>query len=477
MIKALLKDSIVYGFSKYLGVFASIFLMPIYTRQLTEADYGVMEFFNSINNLVIMILPLGLITSIFRYYPDYRDNPEEKRHHLGTILLVMLGMISLYTVAMIPFRSMFVDMLEFHQTGEIFYYSIGLVAGNILLSYFMTIAQSNYHKFSYLAISLNNMGLLIALGYIFVVEFRMEALGFFRASALALAVSLLIAIILYRKFIFFHFDKPVFKRLIKYSVHILSVGLLFNATNLLDRYILLEYKDLDHVGIYSIGMKIGNLLGLGTGAFAIAWFPRAMAMKSDEEQAKKNFKKVHNLFLVIAFFLLIAVTLFRKEILMIFAPGYDEAYNIIAIMSLFTVVNAMIYFYSLGLHIREKTAILTYAGIISIAINIASSLILLNFIGIDGVAWGTLIGGFVWVGIQLYFSQRWFHVSYQFHFFLIGCVIFTLASLLAPFLDKSFVGQLWPGIFIKTGIVVVFLAGLGAYFVRNYDVKSLLKRK
>jgi O-antigen/teichoic acid export membrane protein len=420
-----------------------------------------------------MILPLGLITSIFRFYHDFKKDPTERKNHLGTIFIAIIALSLIYLIISISFKDQFVNLIQHNQSEEIYYHSIFIVIGGTLLTYFLTIAQSKYEKYKYLILSLVNLSLLISLGFIFVHTLEMHAVGFFRASTIALGSSLILAIIFYRSDIVLIFKLKLLKRLLKYSVHILSVGLLFGATNLIDRYLLMQYSGLEDVGIYSVGVRISSILGLGISSFAIAWFPRAMQIKDDVELRDRTYSKVHNLYMVLAFFGVIALTLMRSEIIAIIAPQYQGSYNIISILCLSLVVNGAIYFYTLALHIKSKTKYLTFAAIISIMVNIIVSIFLLGLMGIDGVAWGTLAGGIVWVLIQYYISNRFIRIKFNHLYPIVGLIGFTLVFILSNLIDNLDL-SLFITIPIKSVILFVLLILIIRRLNNKYDIRKLL---
>lgn len=458
--------------TKYISVFAAIFLMPIYTRTLTKVDYGVMDIFNSWNGFIIMILPLGLITTIFRYYHDFNRNEKKKKVYLGTIFISLIILCLLYAAITFLLRERFVLIIEHKQINEILNHSIFIVCGTTILSYYLTIAQSKYDKFKYLLISLIQIILLISLGFVFVYHYKMGVTGFFRASSIGIGSALLISTIFYHNELSLSFSSSILKRLLKYSIHILSVGLLFSATNLLDRYLLLKYGDLEDVGIYSVGMRISSIIGFAVSSFAIAWFPRAMQIKDDENK-NETYQRIHNFFMLVAFLSVIAITLMRSEIINIVAPDYDEAYQIIAILSLFSIVNGFIYFYSLGIHIKEKTKFLTIAAIISIGVNIITSIVLLKWIGINGVAWGTLIGGFVWVTIQYYYSHKIMPIKFNLYYPVFGFILFAFTFLFSHYFDLIGLSLVW-AFLIKSLLLLLILITI--IWKQNKNLKSFFDR-
>ncbi|MFT6982883.1 MAG: O-antigen/teichoic acid export membrane protein [Crocinitomicaceae bacterium] len=198
-----------------------------------------------------------------------------------------------------------------------------------------------------------------------------------------------------------------------------------------------------------------------------------MQIKDDVELRDRTYSKVHNLYMVLAFFGVIALTLMRSEIIAIIAPQYQGSYNIISILCLSLVVNGAIYFYTLALHIKSKTKYLTFAAIISIMVNIIVSIFLLGLMGIDGVAWGTLAGGIVWVLIQYYISNRFIRIKFNHLYPIVGLIGFTLVFILSNLIDNLDL-SLFITIPIKSVILFVLLILIIRRLNNKYDIRKLL---
>jgi O-antigen/teichoic acid export membrane protein len=466
-IKSLLKDSVVYGITKYFGAFAAIFLTPIYTRILSKADYGVLDIFSTWSNLIVMILPLGLIASVVRFYPDFSDNLKEKKKNLGTIFYTLLILSLLYSVLMVGLKDILFDTVFNSQISEETYYlSIIIVVGEIFKSYFLVQLQVKFRKYSYLISSLLGLIVLTAFGFLFVYHYEMGVVGFFRASVLSLGVSIIFLLLALRKELYLAFDWKTLMTLLSYSIHLLFASFLTLFTRIIDRYLMLEYFSLEDVGVYSIGIKISSIIGITTAAFTIAWFPLAMKVK-DSESATQTYNKVHNLYFTVVLPFLALLFIFRKELIFIFAPTYQDAYNIIAILGIYTIVNSSIFFYSLGLHIKNKTKYITISAIIGILLNIVISLILLRYLGIDGIAYGTLIGAIVSILIQYYYSNKFLKIGYN--LLLTGGVFIMLfiTMYLTPYFDNLFIDNTFNNVVFKISLSLIIIVGTYLIGIRN----------
>ena len=463
-IKNLIKDSFVYGVTRYFTAFAALFLTPIYTRLLTKSDYGILDIFSIWSNLVVMVLPLGLLGALVRYYSDFSKDDLLKKKNLGSIFIGLIVLSTLYSLIMVFSKDIIIHhFIEGGMSEEIYYLSIFIVIAEIFKAYFSVQLQVRFEKYKYLIASSLSMILLIFFGFAFVYIYDMGVVGFFRASLLSLVVSLLLLIIFLRKEISFNFDWPILKNLLSYSVHLLSASFLFLMTNLVDRYLILHYYSLDEIGIYAIGVKISSLIGLATGAFTVAWFPIAMKIK-DNENAKTTYKNVHNLYVLLGTVVLFALFIFRKELILIFAPDYMDSYRIISILCLFLMVHGTIFIYGLGLHIKNKTKYLTYSSLVSVIINIISSVILVHYVGLDGIAWGTLIGSSIWVIIQYQLCNKHYKIPYN-YILSLGALLFLILSMfIVEYFDFQYTEITILSVSIK--ILTCLFVALVVYFIK-----------
>ncbi len=319
----------------------------------------------------------------------------------------------------------------------------------------------------------------MTLGFVFVYNNGMGIVGFYRASSLAYFVALCISIFFAFSDISIRFSRKTLVTILTYSVHLLSVGLLFSAVNLLDRYIIAKFGSISEVGIYSIGVKISGIMGLVIASFALAWFPVSMRIKDDPE-AKNIYRKIHDFYFTAVTILLSALILFRRELVDIFAPGYEGTYNVIAILGTYVIINGSIYFYSLGIHIKKQTKFLTVSAIASILVNIVTSILLVRPLGIDGVALGTLAGAIVWVIIQLYYSNKLFPIQYNTRV-LINSFAFLLTVFLVVgfYLDHAIDFHIAINLLLKTGIMLFLSFVIVQLFLgkkKLHEIVSLLKK-
>src|SRR5215469_413080 len=74
----LAKESLVYGLADIAARFITVFLVPIYTRIFTPADYGVLSLVTTTMYLVSIFVVLGLDSAAHRWFWDSEDVVDRK---------------------------------------------------------------------------------------------------------------------------------------------------------------------------------------------------------------------------------------------------------------------------------------------------------------------------------------------------------------------------------------------------------------
>ncbi len=465
-IRRLISDSVVYGITRYLTVFAALFLTPFYTRIFTKTEYGIQDFFNVWNNFAIIVLPLGLVNTTIRWWVDIKDKPHEKKLVLGTNLSLLAGLCLIYSAIMILLRPLFLSTFigDFETGGdrnvllnEIYFLCIYIAVASVLVSYFQNIQRSKFDKWGYAAVSLSSFFILTLGGFVFVKYFDQGIEGFYRAAAIGITVALLLSAFFVRKEIYFDYDSSTAREVLSYGFNFMTVMVMFQATNILDRYLIKTFVGLENNGVYSIGKRIADILLFVSYSFQMVWLPNAMEIKNDPN-AKKVYSRVHDFYVFALGLFFLTILLFRKELIDFFAPNYHDAFNMIFYLGIYNLLNGIGPIYTVGMHITKQTKYLTYAAIVSIIFHTITGILLVRHFGIDGIAIGCMVGGIIWTGLRYYFSQRLFKVDFSWRLFSVMIALCILFFLTNAELDRVLTGSLFLALGVKTLIMIIIFA-------------------
>ena len=100
--KVIARHSAVYGLANILDRVVGFLMIPVYTRFLTPADYGVLELIYMTINFIGMIVGLGIETAVSRFYFDY-DNQKSRNKVISTAILGYGSMILVILFLLLPF--------------------------------------------------------------------------------------------------------------------------------------------------------------------------------------------------------------------------------------------------------------------------------------------------------------------------------------------------------------------------------------
>lgn len=440
--KLFINDTLVYGFSLYLNVFAALILTPIYTRSLSKIDYGIMDLCNVWNNFFIIIIPLGLTASIIRLYQEVntnkltRDN-NKKKDFLGTLFSFLLLSNCLYLILTIIFKEFLINFyFKIKLDNSIFYLSIFIVNFSVLISYFQYLNRVRFKKYTYLIINVSNFLILSVLGYILVIPYNYGIKGFFLASFISSFIALILSLILVKDSIYFRFNLSLLKSSLKYALPLLIVIIFLKITFIIDRLIIQYFLDLKTIGEYSIVLRVSNIFQLIISAFTTAWFPYAMNL-IDKKERNEIYNKTYFYFILLFTTLAFIVILFSKELLLFFAPAYLNVEPLIYITIPTILAGGANYFCNLGIHITKKSHLLIYSAMISFFVNVISSIFLTDYLGIYGIALGSLIAVLTWVSVEYYLSYKVSKIKFKLSYIFISTLLLILFGTIVTFLNNS----------------------------------------
>jgi O-antigen/teichoic acid export membrane protein len=267
----LVRSSGVYTISSFINAALPLLLLPILTRKLSPADYGVVAMFQLAVNLVYPFIGMNLEGSISRKYfdKDKTDFPA----YIGSCFVLVA--ISLSVVSGLFFLN--IDRIQkVTLIPEIWLKYILLVAAcqfitTVILVTFQVKVQPVKYGILQISQSILNVGLTI----LFVVILNKTWDGRIEAQIIAGAAFAIISIIVLRrtKQIKFHIRKEDIQHALKFGIPLIPHaigGMLFTS---IDRFFLTNLVGLEQTGNYTVAYQIGAVIGIITLAFNNAYIP------------------------------------------------------------------------------------------------------------------------------------------------------------------------------------------------------------
>ena len=437
----------------------SLIMLPIYTRYLTPADYGVVELLSMLLDVTSIIFSARVGQAVFRFYCT-AESESDKKGVISSALTLSIIMNGIGTIAIITFSGP-LALAVFSDIGFKSY--ISLFAITMFLAPLAEIPllhiRAQQKPWLFLIFSITKLVLQLSLNIYFVVVLELHVEGVIYSAVIS---GIIMAVILSGYSISktgFSPSKSIAKSLFSFSLplKIASLGSFYMTFG--DRYILNIYTDLTQVGIYSLGYKFGFVFLL------LTWDPFQKMWDAEKyeifkkDTAKHIYQKVFIYTSSILILVGLCISLFSKDLLRIMAdPSFLDAYKIVPIIITAYLFQAWTRYCNMGILLEQKTMQIAYGEMIGVLVITLAYFTLIPLYGIYGAAWSTVAGfaaRFYWTNMksrQLYNMELpWSKISLV---ALVAVFIYFLSTLSPDGIIQSIVFRT---VLLTAFIIIFFL--------------------
>lgn len=473
-IKSLSKQTLIYGTSTIIGRFLNFILVPFYTNVFPPAEYGIIALIYAYIAFFNVIYSLGLEAGFFRFASSNEIGSDKQNFSIPFLTIFINGFI--FTAIIILFSSNLSALLNIQNTLYIIYAALILFFDSLVLIPFAYLRLKNHAK-KFAFIKIINIAVNVALNLILILVFNYGLIAVFISNLFASVFTFLILLPIVIKNLSFKYHSELFKELFKFSIPYLPAGFASMIVQVIDKPIMQYLTNVQTVGIYTAGYKLGIFMMLIVSMFEYAWRPFFLNNAKDPD-AKNLFAKILTLFVGASSVILIILTFFIKDIVQIPLPfkGYliGKQYwagIIIVPVILFAYIFLGIYINFLaGIYIEKKTKYLPLISGAGALINIIFCFVLIPIIGIMGGAAATL-ASYIVMAVYIYFiSNKFYPVNYQFSK-VISILLIDIFAMILFYLfinDLSFI----PKIIISLVLIIPVL-----YISEIYKANRILINK
>ncbi len=410
-------------------------LLPLYTRHLSPADYGIWGLSNSIGLFLNIALPFGMLMAVGRFYFDARDE-SERAESLGTIF-VFLTVVPL--LILLPLEKFGAQIFAFITPGVAYAPTMRLTVWAAYFSMFsiipLMVLRSREQAGKYLLFNLGQALLFHSIAVTLVVFARLGVLGLLWGNLISSLVFALVYITQTLRWYPPRFSLTRLGAIFRYSLPLFVHGLAGWILMLSDRLILQRWVTLAEVGIYSIGYTLGTIVQNAAEAATNAWFPVFYASRTDGENARQATDAATYLLLAISA-IAIALTVGLHHLIgWILPDAYRGAEAVAAWVALSGIFAQVYYILSYSLHYIKKTGYIALISWSAALINLLINFALIPRYGFMVAAISTLTAYMVMAGGAYYFSKKLYPLEYEFNrwrILLIPTIALCLASIFRP---------------------------------------------
>jgi len=483
-MKKLAQETAIYGVSSILGKFLNWLLVPLYTYILdSSADYGVVTNLYSWTALLLVILTYGMETGFFRF----ANKNEENADQVYSTTLISIGVTSLnFGVIYVIFDQQLANFLRYDQYPEY----ISMLGVVVAIDAFASIpfAYLRYAnrpikfaavKFLYIALNIIfNLFFLVGcpwlmkhfpatidwfynphygVGYVFV------------ANILSTAIQTL-ALIPYIFKVKFNFDFALLKKVLRYSLPLLVLGVAGIMNQTLDKILFPMLKPglegASELGIYGATSKIAMVMLMFTQAFRYAYEPFIFAQNKDKNSLS-SYADAMKFFIIFSLLIFLGMILYMDIFKYIIQRDYWIGLNVVPIVLVSFIFQGIFFNLSLWYKLTDKTMYGAWFSIIGTIIIVVGNVLLVPRFSYTGSAWAAFACYFVIMLISYYFGQKYMPIKYDLKTIGLYTGVTIVLYVLSLFINTPYTIV---NVALKTVLMILFLALL---VKRDFPLRSI----
>ncbi|MGH1366140.1 MAG: oligosaccharide flippase family protein [Calditrichia bacterium] len=454
MLKEFLKNSGIYSVSNLLSRGIAFILVPFYTRVLTPADYGIIDFIAVIAMIAGTVFPLEITQAVGRLFPDAKE-PAKRQIIASNALYFSVFTLGIFLLGIELFAKPLGTWL--YEDADPYAWRVVQAAGVSIFAMklfyvFQVQLQASIKPIKHALSSIAFSVISLSLNVVFILIMKTGVIGVFWAQSIAGAVASLIAYSFSRENYVFKLNLPMLREMLAYSLPLVPSGVGLFFLSYVDRIFIKSMLSLSELGLYGIGFRVASLVSVLMAGMITALTPLIYASFRDDK-TRDELARIFRLFLFVAVLVTGFLSLFGLEMLMLLTtPAYYGAAIVIPSLVVSTFLSQM-YIFTPGLGIARKTGYLATINIAGGVINVILNWVLLQWLGILGAALATLFSYMLIFSINMYFSQKFYHVPHS-PIILLRALLF--ATLLIAVGYQLQLGSFWYTLGAKS-VVFMFL--------------------
>lgn len=481
-IKALAKDTAIYGLSSIIGRFLNWCLVPLYVWIFPTQEYGIVSYLYSFTAVALVVLTYGMETGFFRY-ANKHDRPET----VYTTSLLSVGSTSLLFIMLLTiFLQPVSTAIKLPGHAEYVWMLGTIVAVDAFTNIPFAYLRYKKRAMRFAAIKMLNVGVNIAANIFFLlccpwlhahapaaVDWFYAPCGgqafgigwIFVANCLSTLVVLLMLMpdILGRRYTF---DGTLLRKMLTYSWPLLILGVAgIMSQNMGQMIIPYLFEDQEvarsMVGIYGANIKIAIIMVMFTQAFRYAYEPFIFAQAGKGEDKKQAYCDAMKFFVILGLLIFLGVMFYLPVLKHFVSPAYWPGLEVVPIMMVAELLCGVAFNLSLWYKLTDRTAWGMYLSVGCFIVMLGLNLVLVPAIGAPdgyiGSAWAALIAYALMMIVSWIAGQKYYPLHYEYKRIGLYTLIAALLYLTGRYVF-DFPSAMWATYLTRTALLLLYLA-------------------
>jgi O-antigen/teichoic acid export membrane protein len=415
-LKTIAKHTAIYSTADLLAKAVGFFLLPIYTRYLSPADYGILELLSVSLTIIIIFVQQGMHTSFFRAYSfDYKDKEEDQRGIISTSYLYLL-FSSFIFLGIAALFSRQINNILFQSKDYTLLVRLTFITGffNVLSTIPFQLFRAKLQSVKFSLVSILRFLINVFFNIYFILKLKMGLSGVVYGNLFtAILISILTFFLIYKNLsLKFSFSK--LKSMLSYGFPLVPGGLSIWVLSVANRYFLERLSTTTELGLYSLGSRFSGILELLIIQPFLTTWPSIYFPLAKEENAPPTFSRLTTYFLLIGSFCSLGIIAISNPVLKIMADQkFWGAYKVIPLLVFSVLLFGLFSLLNVGIFIQKKTKYNPLIIGIAAIFNLLLNYFLIPPYGMLGAAYATFFSYLLMDLLAYIINVRVYPVPYE----------------------------------------------------------------
>lgn len=468
-IKLLAKETAIYGLPSILARVLNFLFVSVYTRMLSQVQYGVVTEFLAYIAILQVVLVLGLETGCFRF--ANKEGIDSQKVYSGALLTIM-GVNLAFLAVMVVFSDAISSTLGYKGYNRLIIYVASILfCDSITAILFAKLRQEhNALKFAIL----KSVKIFTEIGANLFLFFVYPANPDFTYPVFAIFISCIVCLVLFIPDLLklrLTWDGGLVKRMLAYSIPLMVAALPGVANDFADR-VLFRFFDTSSeawrasLGVYQAAVKLAVIMNLFIQMFRYAAEP-FFFQQAREDGVQALYARVMEYFTAFCALVFLGVVGYIDIISLFLGSDFRIAIGVVPIMLLSYMILGMLFNVSMWYKLSERTDMAIWITLAGLAVTILVNVVFMPRFSYWASAFGHLTSYLIMFILSAWLGSKYYPIPYNWKRIGMLFVLMGTAYLIMYLTAPTSPGIHWLSIGWNTLIISIYAASAWVVITRH----------
>ena len=431
-LKQLAKETVIYGLPSILARVLNFLFVSVYTRMLTQVQYGVVTEFLAYIAILQVVLVLGLETGCFRYANKEGEDP--RKVYSGALLAVS-GLNLAFLAFMVVFSAPISSALGYEGYRRLIIYVASILFCDSITAILFAKLRQEHKAVKFAA--LKCVKIFTEIGANLFLFFVYPAKPDFTYPIFAIFISCILCLVIFIPDILklrLTWDWALVKRMLAYSFPLMLAGLPGVSNDFADR-ILFRFFDTSaeawraSLGVYQAAVKLAVIMNLFIQMFRYAAEP-FFFQRAKDKGVKELYAQVMEYFTAFCALVFLGVVGYIDIISLFLGRDFRIGIGVVPIMLLSYMILGMLFNVSMWYKLSGRTNMAIWITLAGLAVTTVINIVFMPKFSYWASAFGHLASYLTMLILSAWLGSKYYPIPYNWK--RIGLLLVLMGIVYAP---------------------------------------------